>query len=287
MITRISEIGVAVRDIGKSGKMLVDIFGAKSGEIFTSKEYNMKAEMFRVGNVEFELMEPMGDKGLISDFIRRQGEGLHHIAFQVDDIVKTIREMKSRGFRVIYEDPVVVDRFKATFLHPSSFGGVLFELIEDTELPLESEPQVPALGIGVERILGIGILVEDLETAGRTYSEAFSAETSETLILNKGELKARICHVGNVDLVLIEMPQCKSDSNRWLVGDKPGLYHIVMKVAVLDQAIEFLEKTGIDFVNKSEHLLGYSDSLFLELSELGGIPVVFKEKSIAMVPTFS
>jgi 4-hydroxyphenylpyruvate dioxygenase-like putative hemolysin len=195
--------------------------------------------------------------------------------------------MNSRGFRVIYEDPVVVDRFKATFLHPSSFGGVLFELIEDTQLSFESETRSSTKGIGVERILGVGILVEDLDTAVKLYSEAFSCEVTETLILNKEELKARICRVGNVDLVLIGMSQGKTYRNNWFAGEKAGLHNIVMKVGDFKQAIEFLENTSIDFVTTSENYWGYSDSLFLELTELGGIPVLFKEKSREMVARFS
>lgn len=132
MVKRILEIGVAVNDIKIAGNKLQDILGAQAGILIRDEGYSMTAQMFRVGNIEFELMEPTHKNGVIAKFLKSQGEGLHHIAFEVDDIVKNIEWIKQKNIRLINETPISIYGCKAIFLHPEPFGGVLIELIEGT-----------------------------------------------------------------------------------------------------------------------------------------------------------
>ena len=86
MIKRITEIGVVVKSLTGSGDRLHEILGARGGTVLKAQEYGMVAQMFRIGNIEFELMEPANQDGLIAQFLEKRGEGLHHIAFEVEDI---------------------------------------------------------------------------------------------------------------------------------------------------------------------------------------------------------
>jgi methylmalonyl-CoA epimerase len=248
MIIRILEIGVAVRNFAQSAQRLAFILGGRTGKPLAAAEYDMTAQMVRVGNIEFELMEPMGEEGLIENFIRQRGQGLHHIAFQVDDIVQTISDMEALGVKVINEEPLLAHGVKAVFLHPESFGGVLFELIEgtprwvdDRPLPADLQTPDPTRGVGAEGILAVGIIVEDVEAAAKHYSKAFSAKASKTLIAGHQQSKACICRIGNIDLVLLRMPTRGAPTNSFFDARRPGLHHVVIGVEDIWRSAEFLK----------------------------------------------
>lgn len=103
----------------------------------------MRYRMCRLGKVDFELMEPTAETGVIAEFLERRGPGLHHVAFAVDDVESGMRSLAARGVRFVEELPVRLrlagedfagrrfdDEVKLTFAHPRSTLGVLLEFIE-------------------------------------------------------------------------------------------------------------------------------------------------------------
>jgi len=142
-IDRITEVGVAVSDLEEATRLFVDMLGATAEPVQVVERYQMRYCMCRLGKVDFELMEPLEDQGVIADFLRKRGPGLHHVAFAVKDVEKGARDLAKKGVRFVEELPFAlrldgVDfagrRFdadvKITFAHPASFLGVLFEFIE-------------------------------------------------------------------------------------------------------------------------------------------------------------
>ena len=106
----------------------------------------MRYRMGRRGKVDFELMEPLGDEGVIADFLRKRGPGLHHVAFAVRDIEDGARTLAEKGVRFVEDVPFelrleCVDfagrpfdaDVKITFAHPASLLGILLEFIESPE----------------------------------------------------------------------------------------------------------------------------------------------------------
>jgi methylmalonyl-CoA/ethylmalonyl-CoA epimerase len=142
-ISRITEIGVAVPDLDEATQLLVELLGADAGEVHEVERYAMRYRMCRVGKVDFELMEPTGESGVIADFLRKRGPGLHHVAFAVDNVGAGMAALGARGVRFVEELPVELrlagqdfagrcfdGEVKLTFAHPRSMLGVLFEFIE-------------------------------------------------------------------------------------------------------------------------------------------------------------
>ena len=137
-VKQITEVGVAVKDLDKASRLFVDLLGANAGEIITVERYKMRYRMCRVGKIDFEIMEPLEDEGVIADFIKARGEGVHHIGFAVDNLEDYFVFFKERGVKLIDNKPQELCGAKYAFLHPSSFLGAMFELIEypkDFELP--------------------------------------------------------------------------------------------------------------------------------------------------------
>lgn len=143
LLRRITEIGVAVRDLEQATALLVDLFGGEAGDVQQVERYGMRFRMVRLGKVDFELMEPVGDSGVIADFLDARGEGLHHVAFAVGDVDETVRALGARGVQFVAERPEelaldVIDfagrpfseELRFAFSHPKSLLGVLFEFIE-------------------------------------------------------------------------------------------------------------------------------------------------------------
>ncbi|MBW2283662.1 MAG: VOC family protein [Deltaproteobacteria bacterium] len=145
-IKRITEVGVAVKDLEKATKLFVDLLGAEAGPVIDMPMYGMKYRMCRVGKVDFELMAPAGDDGVIAKYLESKGEGLHHVAFAVKDLAEGMRSLESKGVQFVSEEPLsghgqsvdyagreVAGHTKFTFSVPSSILGILFEFIEYPE----------------------------------------------------------------------------------------------------------------------------------------------------------
>ena len=145
-IRRITEVGVAVRNLEAATQLMVALFNATASEVTEVAEYAMRYRMCRVGKVDFELMEPTGESGVIADFLAKRGEGLHHIAFAVDDIADTLNILRSKAVRFVDPSPVCkqldfvdyagrryCDDVQFAFSHPASILGILFEFIQYPE----------------------------------------------------------------------------------------------------------------------------------------------------------
>jgi len=138
---------VAVRDLEAATTVLVDLLGADAGPVVEVPRYDMRFRMCRIGKVDFEIMEPTTERGVIFDFLARRGEGLHHVAFAVDDLEDTMTTLATREVAWIDPEPIrnrmpVVDyagrRFddgeiRFAFSHPRSILGILFEFIQYPE----------------------------------------------------------------------------------------------------------------------------------------------------------
>jgi methylmalonyl-CoA/ethylmalonyl-CoA epimerase len=284
LIKRITEIGVVVNSLTASGDKLHEILGARGGTVLKAQEYGMVAQMFRIGNIEFELMQPANQDGLIAQFLEKRGEGLHHIAFEVEDINDSINWIKRNNGRIINEQPVSVDDLKAAFLHPGSFGGVLIELIEGTPkhvdnrpLPRELQTRAQAEGVGSEGILEVGILVKDIESASSIYSKIFLSEASEIEDSEQYSVRMRVCRTENVNLKLLEMNKVHGYSNALFGQNQIGLNHVTLKVKNIQKAIAYLQQKGVSF--DEEPLANFYNSryVFIHPEELSGIPILLKE----------
>lgn len=133
MIKRIDHLGIATDSIEKSSRIYQSL-GLQPGRLEEVADQKVKVLFFQVGESRIELLEPTHPDSPISRFLKKRGEGLHHIALTVDDLDLTLQELKGQGFRLVDEQPGEgAEGKRIAFLHPQSTGGVLLELCEDTE----------------------------------------------------------------------------------------------------------------------------------------------------------
>ena len=131
MFGRIDHIAVAVSSIDDSIGLYTDGFEMAEQHRETVEEQGVKAVLLEVGEGHVELIEPLSPDSGVAKFIERNGEGLHHVAYQTDDIDSALAKVKAAGLRLIDEEPRTGIRgSRVAFLHPKATGGVLTELVE-------------------------------------------------------------------------------------------------------------------------------------------------------------
>ena len=128
---KIDHIGIATTAIDGSVDFWRDMLGLEAGEIEEVSQQSVRVCMLPVGESQVELLEATTASSPISKFLEKRGQGIHHIAFRVDDIRGQLAEMKRKGARLIDEEPRTgAGGCLVAFIHPSSTGGVLLELVQ-------------------------------------------------------------------------------------------------------------------------------------------------------------
>ena len=131
---KVEHIGIAVRDLNSANELFHKLFGEKHYKIEKVDTEAVNTSFFKVGDTKIELLESTDPNGVISKFLEKRGEGVHHVAFEVDDIRAEVERMKAEGFEVINEEPHEgADNKLVCFLHPKSASGVLIELCQEKE----------------------------------------------------------------------------------------------------------------------------------------------------------
>ncbi|GAB4485480.1 MAG: methylmalonyl-CoA epimerase [Thermodesulfovibrionales bacterium] len=131
MIRKIDHIGIAVRSIEAARAFYEGTLGLVCEKVEDVASQKVRTAFFTVGDVHIELLEPTSDDSPIAGFLEKKGEGVHHIAYCTDDIVRQMHDASARGCRLIHEAPLPgAGGKKVAFLHPKSTFGVLTELCE-------------------------------------------------------------------------------------------------------------------------------------------------------------
>ncbi|WP_345167361.1 methylmalonyl-CoA epimerase [Algibacter aquimarinus] len=131
-MNKIEHIGIAVKNIDESNSLFTKLFGEPHYKTETVESEGVKTSFFKVGDNKIELLEATKADSPIAKFIDKKGEGIHHIAFDVDDIELEAKRLKEEGFIVLNEIPKKgADNKLIVFLHPKTTNGVLIELCQE------------------------------------------------------------------------------------------------------------------------------------------------------------
>ncbi|WBX77087.1 methylmalonyl-CoA epimerase [Tenacibaculum ovolyticum] len=129
---KIEHIGIAVKDLEKSNELFAALFGEPHYKVEEVASEGVKTSFFKSGPNKIELLEATKADSPIAKFIEKKGEGIHHIAFAVNDIKTEIKRLQKEGFTVLNEIPKKgADNKLVAFLHPKTTNGVLIELCEE------------------------------------------------------------------------------------------------------------------------------------------------------------
>jgi methylmalonyl-CoA/ethylmalonyl-CoA epimerase len=129
---KIEHIGIAVKDLEVSNLVFEKLFGAPAYQFEEVKSEGVMTSFFKNGPNKIELLAATNPESAIAKFLEKKGEGIHHIAFDVENIEEEIARLKKEGFVVLNEIPKKgADNKLVAFLHPKSTNGVLIELCQE------------------------------------------------------------------------------------------------------------------------------------------------------------
>ena len=131
---KIEHIGIAVRSLKEAGPLYETLLGCKSYKTEEVASEHVITEFFKVGENKIELLEASSAESAIAGFLDKRGEGIHHIAFAVENIVEEMARLKEAGFKLLNEVPKKgADNKLVCFIHPKSAHGVLIELCQEVK----------------------------------------------------------------------------------------------------------------------------------------------------------
>ena len=129
---KVEHIGIAVRTLADSVPLFEKLLNSQCYKTEVVESEKVNTAFFKTGNTKIELLESIDENGVIAKFIDKKGEGLHHIAFEVENIESEMERMKNEGFILLNEKPKKgADNKLVCFLHPKTTNGVLIELCEE------------------------------------------------------------------------------------------------------------------------------------------------------------
>ena len=128
---KIEHIGIAVKDISVAGKLYEKLLNTPVYKVEEVESEGVKTAFLQTGPNKIELLEATSPESPITKFIDKKGEGIHHIAFDVEDIIAEMKRLKDAGFILLNETPKEgADNKLVCFIHPKSANGVLIELCQ-------------------------------------------------------------------------------------------------------------------------------------------------------------
>jgi methylmalonyl-CoA/ethylmalonyl-CoA epimerase len=132
MMRKIEHIGIAVADLEKSNELFNRLLGKEHYKTESVEGEGVETSFFQIGDTKVELLQATRHDSPIAKYLEKKSEGVHHIAFDVEDIHAEVKRLKEAGFEILNETPKQgADNKLVVFLHPRSTNGVLVELCQD------------------------------------------------------------------------------------------------------------------------------------------------------------
>lgn len=131
---KIEHIGIAVKSLSDSNALFTKLFGKQHYKVESVEREGVSTSFFMMGETKIELLESTKPDSAIAKFIEKRGEGVHHIAYAVDDIYAEMHRLEAEGFQLLNKEPLPgADNKLIVFLHPKTTNGVLVELCMDKD----------------------------------------------------------------------------------------------------------------------------------------------------------
>lgn len=134
MLTNVEHLGIAVKDLAASNELFSKLFNTQPYKQEAVESEGVATSFFQINQTKIELLEATNENSAIAKFIEKKGEGIHHVAFEVDDILAEMQRLENEGFTLLNKEPKKgADNKLVCFLHPKGTNGVLIELCQEAK----------------------------------------------------------------------------------------------------------------------------------------------------------
>jgi len=252
---RISEVGVAVRNLEATTRLYTQVLGATASEIMPVDQYGNRARVCRIGSTDFRLMEPATEASPLAQMVARRGDCLHHVGFQVPDVEEAIDWMKRNQVRMIDEAPRAEDGVRFAFIHPEPFNNVMYKLIEGSYdlkyIPEPAEPRDIPGRVRMERVLEVGVNVLDLEAATSLITRVFGTKPTPVITIDMYDMLITMNRIGDIDIELMASITEDGVIARSIAKIGEGMSHIAFLVANMDEALAWMKRNHIRLIDET------------------------------------
>ncbi len=132
MMVNVEHIGIAVKDLAQAENLYTKLLGVAPYKREVVASESVSTAFFKINQTKIELLEATNNESPIARFLEKKGEGIHHIAFEVNDILAEMQRLKDEGFTLLNDQPKAgADNKLVCFLHPKNTTGVLIELCQE------------------------------------------------------------------------------------------------------------------------------------------------------------
>lgn len=137
---KLEHLGIAVKNLEDSNSLFETLLGKAPYKIEEVASEHVKTSFFQTGDSKIELLEASSPDSAISKFIEKRGEGIHHVAFEVEDIYAEMKRLENEGFRLLNQEPKRgADNKLVCFIHPKTANGVLVELCQTIKTTADTD----------------------------------------------------------------------------------------------------------------------------------------------------
>lgn len=298
----IGQICLGVKDVEKSAENYRRVFGwdipadrfdtTRLSDHTHAKYYGETTDAqaklvgFMIGDIQFELLQPLGPSSEWQDYVDRHGEGIHHIAFFIDDTDVVAQSFVDHGYQITQEGLFTGQTGKYTYLDTNKDLGIVIELLEFFRgLPPMKAPEFPSdKGIGTDVITQVGIIVKDIEATSKRISEVLGLPEPEIIqtpgydvaeTTYKGEpseatAKLAFFDLGQVQIELIEPDEKPSVWRDYLDEKGEGAQHLAVNIKDTKAVTEYLASLGIPVVQQGLFADGSGMYTYVDSVELLG-----------------
>lgn len=310
---KLVQVCVVVEDITRTAAFYREILGfdvPNNYQFTQSRHHTLSTYMgkpsdvpgkfvsFMLGDVSFELLQPMGSGSVWDDYLRSHGPGIHHVTFNVPRTAAAVASLADHGFTVTHQGLFTGRRGMYTYMDTEKDLGLTLEFLEyyDGEPPLNPQPFPADKGIGTDRIIQVGLVVDDIERTVNRYRDVLGLPepnrqqtpgydvTEMTFMGQPTEATAKLAFfdMGQLQIELIEPDQTPSVWRNALNDKGIGTQHMAFPVKDSQKAIDHFAKYGIGVAQQGLYgdrsgMYTYMDSdaclgVTIELLESFGAP---------------
>lgn len=264
---RLLEVGVAVSDLqSASGHFSHWLRAPMSAPVEERDAFGLRFTMCRVARADFEIMESLDSSGLVARFVARNGEGLHHIAFEIEDAEAAMRALRNAGVPVLGgPEPVRLANLKAFFIHPACFGGILVEFVQNLHpwldgVAYQRDGHPP--GVDARRIAGVTAVVSDVNAAIRAFCDLLGAQFLGPTVCRWIEGETRVCSVGDIELTLVQASGANKTGLRFVTVEVDDLAASSSRLLARNARLRRADSAG-----------GTVTTVLVEHPDLHGVPI--------------
>jgi methylmalonyl-CoA/ethylmalonyl-CoA epimerase len=136
MLTNVEHIGIAVKDLSTSNELFSKLLNVPPYKREEVASESVLTSFFKINQTKIELLQATDENSAIAKFLEKRGEGVHHLAFEVEDIHAEMQRLEKEGFTLLNKEPKRgADNKLVCFIHPKSSNGVLIELCQEIKIP--------------------------------------------------------------------------------------------------------------------------------------------------------